>query len=234
MGSPHYRTPIRKRTCGAMASLFLLALYTGTSAVAAELRITLQDTETGAPLEDAVVEVILPEQQQPMHLTTGEVSVDQQQKEFVANVTVITRGSRANFPNSDDILHHVYSFSPAKVFELTLYGSGQNIDYFQLFDQPGIVELGCNIHDWMLGYIYVAETNLAVKTDAMGQAVINDVPAGDYTVRIWHPRADLEAPGMTQQMTFNDAQPTRLQMALTLERDNRLRRAPNATRSSYR
>lgn len=234
MGSPHLRSLTHKRATGVVISMFLLALCATTSSSAAELRITLQDADTGGPLEDAVVEVLLPAQLQPMHLTTGDASVDQQQKEFVANVTVITRGSRANFPNSDDILHHVYSFSPAKVFELPLYGSGQNIDYFQLFDQPGIVELGCNIHDWMLGYIYVSETNLAVKTDAMGQAVIGNIPAGEYSVRIWHPRADLDAPGMTQQMTFSDAQPTRLQVALTLERDNRLRRAPNATRSSYR
>ena len=227
-------TIIRKSAFGGLASLSLLTLCSSVAVTAAELRIALQETDTGGPLEDAVVEVILPEQLQPMHLTTGDVSVDQQQKEFVANVTVITRGSRADFPNSDDILHHVYSFSPPKVFELPLYGSGQNIEYFQIFDQPGIVELGCNIHDWMLGYIYVSATNLAVKTDATGQAVINNIPVGEYSVRIWHPRADLDAPGMTQRIVFEDAQPTRLQMEVTLERDSRVRRAPNASRSRYR
>ena len=111
-------------------------------------------------------------------------SVDQQQKEFVANFTVISRGSRVNFPNSHDILHHVYSFSSAKVFELPRYGNGQNIDYYEPFEQPGVVDLGCNIHDWMLGYIYLSETSLAVKTGAAGEAVIAGIPAGLYLERI--------------------------------------------------
>lgn len=229
-----FRNMTRTVAFGGSVSMLLLGLWTSAAAHAAELRITLQDAESSTPLEDAVVEVLLPAQLQEMHLTTADASVDQQQKEFVANVTLLTRGSRANFPNSDDILHHVYSFSPPKVFELPLYGSGQNVDYYQLFDQPGIVELGCNIHDWMLGYVYVAETNLAVKTDATGQAVISNIPAGEYQVRIWHPRGEVDGPGMTQQIVFSDSEPARLQMAVTLARDNRLRRAPNPIRRSYR
>jgi hypothetical protein len=138
------------------------------------------------------------------------------------------------FPNSDDILHHVYSFSPAKVFELPLYGNGQNIDYQQMFDVAGVVEIGCNIHDWMLGYIYVAQTNLAVKTDAQGQAVISGIPAGAYSVRIWHSRAPVDSPELEQALVFDDAAPASLRMALTLERDTRLRRAPNVSRDRYR
>ncbi|MDP2349273.1 MAG: methylamine utilization protein [Gammaproteobacteria bacterium] len=209
-------------------------LGTSHQANAGELRISIQDADTGTPLEDVIVEVILPAESQPTYLTTVDASVDQQEKEFVANVTVITRGSRANFPNSDDILHHVYSFSPAKVFELPLYGNGQNIDYYQLFDLPGVIELGCNIHDWMLGYIYVSQTDLVAKTDRTGQAVISNIPAGEYEVRIWHSRADTGAPEMNQQVVFSDTQPARLQMALTLQRDSRLRRAPDATRTRYR
>ena len=168
------------------------------------------------------------------HTTLGEFSVDQIDKEFVANVTVVTRGSSVRFPNSDDILHHVYSFSPAKVFELPLYGNGQNIDYQQMFDVAGVVEIGCNIHDWMLGYIYVAQTNFAVKTDAQGQAVISGIPAGAYSVRIWHSRAPVDSPELVQALVFDDAAPASLRMALTLERDTRLRRAPNVSRDRYR
>lgn len=201
---------------------------------AAELHIALQDAETGLALEDAVVEVLLPLGQQANYSAAATYSVDQVEKEFVANVTVIPLGSRVNFPNSDDILHHVYSFSPAKVFELPLYGNGQNINYSELFEQAGVVEIGCNIHDWMLGYIYVAQTRLAVKTDANGQAVIADVPAGEYTVRIWHARAPADSLELEQRVSFDDAQPSSLRMALTLDRDNRLRRAPNVSRTRYR
>ncbi len=220
--------------------LFGIVLSTGliSAANAAELRISIQDAEAGGPLADAVIEVLLPPDLQAAHTQVSDISVDQQQKEFVPNVSVISRGSRVNFPNSDDILHHVYSFSPAHVFELPLYGNGQNIDYFEPFEQSGVVELGCNIHDWMLGYIYVAETSLAVKTDATGEAVIQGIPAGEFQVRVWHPRAAGDSEGqphaLLQTMSFSEAEPTRLRLALPLERDNRLRRAPNAGRTRYR
>ena len=201
---------------------------------AAELLISLQDAETGQPLENAVVEVRLPVGLQAQFSTSAHYSVDQVEKEFVANVTVITVGSEVNFPNSDDILHHVYSFSPAKVFELPLYGNGQGAKFSEVFEQPGVVEIGCNIHDWMLGYIYVAQTRLAVKTDANGQALISGVPAGDYRVSIWHPRASVDGAELEQQISFDDAQPSNLRMAVALERDNRLRRAPNVSRTRYR
>jgi len=224
--------PHNSRVLSCLISLAIFGF--SVSAQAADLRIALQDAETGTPLEDAVVEVRVPDDMHAAHTTLGEFSVDQIDKEFVANVTVVTRGSSVRFPNSDDILHHVYSFSPAKVFELPLYGNGQNIDYQQMFDVAGVVEIGCNIHDWMLGYIYVAQTNLAVKTDAQGQAVISGIPAGAYSVRIWHSRAPVDSPELVQALVFDDAAPASLRMALTLERDTRLRRAPNVSRDRYR
>jgi plastocyanin len=217
-----------KLCCAALLSLLALPSH------GAELRIALQDAETGQPLENAVVEVRLPVGLQAEYSAAAEFSVDQVEKEFVSTLTVITVGSRVNFPNSDDILHHVYSFSPAKVFELPLYGNGQNVNLSELFDQAGVVEIGCNIHDWMLGYIYVAQTRLAVKTDASGQAVISGVPAGDYTVSVWHPRAPVDSQELETTISFDDAQASNLRMALTLERDNRLRRAPNVSRTRYR
>ena len=214
--------------CAALLSTLALPSY------AAQLSISLQDAETGLPLENAVVEVLLPVGRQADYSGSDDYSVDQVDKEFVATVTVITVGSRVNFPNSDDILHHVYSFSPAKVFELPLYGNGQNINFSEEFGQAGVVEIGCNIHDWMLGYIYVAQTRLVVKTDAAGQALLSDVPAGDYSVRIWHPRAPTDSTELTQSIHFDDAQASNLRMALTLDRDSRLRRAPDVSRTRYR
>lgn len=225
------KTSFRARVCVCCAALFSsLAL----SSHAAELLITLQDAETGLPLEDAVVEVRLPIGLQAEFSSSSDYSVDQVEKEFVANVTVITVGSRVDFPNSDDILHHVYSFSPAKVFELPLYGNGRNVSFSELFEQAGIVEIGCNIHDWMLGYIYVAQTILAVKTDANGQAQISNVPAGDFSVKLWHPRAQAGSAELEQNISFDDAQASNLRIALTLDRDSRLRRAPNVSRKRYR
>ncbi len=112
--------------------------------------------------------------------------LDQKGKQFIPHVLVIETGTSVYFPNSDDIQHHVYSFSPAKRFEIKLYKGtpAQPI----VFDRPGVVVLGCNIHDWMLAYVLVSETPFFTTTDADGYWSI-DLPAGDYRVSLWHPDA---------------------------------------------
>jgi plastocyanin len=120
--------------------------------------------------------------------------MDQQNHEFVPHMLVVQAGTEVTFPNSDDVSHHVYSFSPAKTFELGLYKGNQYPPV--VFDEPGIVVLGCNIHDSMLGYIHVVDTPYFAVTNQTGVALI-DVPAGDYSVEVWTPRArpqDLPAP----------------------------------------
>lgn len=228
-----YGFPLLRRM-GVRFALLLLCGAKVISTQAAELRIAVQDADTGMGVQGAVVEVLLPPAQQAAYALSSTISVDQVDKEFVPNVSVISVGSRVNFPNSDDILHHVYSFSPARVFELPLYGQGQNVDYFETFEQAGVVELGCNIHDWMLGYIYVAQTRLAVATDEEGRALLADVPEGEYTVRVWHPRAASEGNVTEQTLVFRNGEPGNLRLALTLERDNRLRRSPKVSRTRYR
>lgn len=113
------------------------------------------------------------------------VALDQLNKQFVPHVLAIQVGTSLTFPNSDNIRHQVYSFSDAKRFELKLY-SGTSAPPV-LFDVPGVVVLGCNIHDWMSAYLYVLNTPYFAMTDTAGYAAL-DVPAGHYTLRIWHPR----------------------------------------------
>jgi plastocyanin len=86
----------------------------------------------------------------------------QQKKQFVPEVLVVPVGSEVRFPNHDTVRHHVYSFSPAKKFELKLYtGTPANP---VLFDRPGVVVLGCNIHDQMVGWILVVDTPYYAQT----------------------------------------------------------------------
>ncbi|MFQ6403675.1 methylamine utilization protein [Methylophilus sp. 'Pure River'] len=108
----------------------------------------------------------------------------QKNKMFNPKVTIVQTGTRINFPNEDSVRHHVYSFSPAKKFELKLY-SGVPTDPV-LFDQAGVVTLGCNIHDSMVGYIYIVDTPFFAKTDDNGKAVLklND---GQYSYQAWLP-----------------------------------------------
>lgn len=118
--------------------------------------------------------------------------MDQVNKTFQPYVLVIQRGQRVNFPNSDHIRHHVYSFSPTKPFEIKLYAGMPEQPL--PFDTAGIVVLGCNIHDTMVGYIVVADTPVAGKTDAQGQLTLQGAPT--TALRIWHPRLGSGTPQM--------------------------------------
>lgn len=114
-----------------------------------------------------------------------EAVMDQVNSEFEPRVLVVTKGSRVRFPNRDRIRHQVYSFSPAKRFELPLY-TGTPPDPV-VFDQAGVVTLGCNIHDWMKGYIVVVDTPYFALSDAAGRVQLN-APPGEYLLTAWHER----------------------------------------------
>jgi plastocyanin len=119
-------------------------------------------------------------------------AVEQRDREFVPYVTIVQTGTMVEFPNRDPLKHHVYSFSPAKLFEIKLY-AGKPMQPV-LFDRPGEVAVGCNIHDWMEAYILVVNSPYFAKTGKNGKAIIRDVPAGTYRLRVWHPRQKVEAP----------------------------------------
>ena len=130
------------------------------------------------------------------------------------------------FPNHDDVRHQVYSFSPAKRFELPLY-AGVPAEPV-VFDKPGVVVLGCNIHDWMVGYIYVSDSPYFAKTGKDGKAIIADLPTRVYAVRVWHPQ--LEVAEETTRKNVDAARPGRVDVAwqLRLKREVKVRRAPGA------
>lgn len=114
-------------------------------------------------------------------------SIHQSRRVFDPYVTVVTRGTAIDFPNDDTIFHHVYSFSPAKRFEIKLYRGMPPAPV--VFDTPGIVALGCNMHDWMLGYVVVLDTPHHALTGPQGTARIADLPAGRHAVMVWYPGA---------------------------------------------
>ncbi|SDQ01910.1 hypothetical protein [Ectopseudomonas guguanensis] len=161
--------------------LLFTALALPGLAPAAALHAELTDA-SGQPLADAVITLRgpleAPEAPPPARM-------DQRDKQFRPHVLAVRTGTLVSFPNSDDIRHHVYSFSPAKRFELRLYQGTPSEPV--LFDQPGLVVLGCNIHDWMLGYIYVTDDPWFAVSDEQGRAAIAGLPAGRYVVTLWHP-----------------------------------------------
>ena len=118
--------------------------------------------------------------------------MDQRDKQFMPTVLAVRSGTSVKFPNSDDIRHHVYSFSKPNAFALPLYKGSDTLT--QHFTNPGVVVLGCNIHDSMLGYILVVDSSRSGLTGADGRVVLPDVPAGTHPVRAWAPGLDRGEP----------------------------------------
>ncbi len=132
--------------------------------------------------------------------TSNEIDImDQVNTQFLPHILVIQKGTQVRFPNSDSIKHHVYSFSPAKTFELQLYKGLHAAPL--LFPKFGSVELGCNIHDWMLGYIFVVDTPYFGKTDIKGNLTL-DLPDGEYQLDVWHSRIQDKLSSLSRQLTL--------------------------------
>lgn len=164
--------------------LLIASSCAGGPALAADITASVKSSD-GLAVEDAVV-VAVPVI--PPHLPSPSIeTVEQLDYEFVPKVKPVLIGTSVRFPNKDKGRHHVYSFSPARRFELPLY-SGTAAIPAVVFDKAGVVTVGCNIHDWMVAYIYVSESPYFAKTGADGLARLDRLPAGRYTVKLWHPR----------------------------------------------
>ncbi len=152
-------------------------------ALAASLALQVVD-EQGRALEHAAV-ALRPVGEAPRR-TPGTAEIVQQGKRFMPLVTAVPVGTAVSFPNRDTVRHHVYSFSPAKTFELKLYIGTPAAPV--VFDKPGVVVMGCNIHDAMVAYVAVFDAPWVGVSDAAGKVRIDALPAGDYQLEYWHPR----------------------------------------------
>ena len=206
--------------------LFLVAA--AATAGAGDLTVAISD-QNGKPVLDAVVYALPVSGQPPSRRTQSEVV--QRNKQFIPYVSAVQAGSLVQFPNKDTVKHHVYSFSPAKKFELPLYAGTPPEPI--AFDTPGVVTLGCNIHDWMIAYILVVPTPWFRVTDSTGAAQLRGLPAGSYDVEVWQPRLKNSSNQPRQRVALNADVP--LSFRLDLKPDFRLRRSPaDSTGDSYR
>ncbi|KTB64530.1 methylamine utilization protein [Pseudomonas syringae] len=191
-------------------SALLAGLWIASAATASAATFTAQMFDNqGKPLADAVVTLKGPPGTAPVVL---QAAMDQREQEFAPYVLAVHTGTQVRFPNSDNIRHQVYSFSPAKRFELRLYEGTPSAPL--LFDKPGVVVLGCNIHDWMVGYIYVTDEPWFGVTDSNGLLKLDQLPAGHYAATLWHPQLedmqpvsggefDVPAAGLVQRFKLN-------------------------------
>ena len=207
-------------------AIILFAFLTPVIANTAELNISIHSL-SGKLVKDAVVTLTSDAKYRTQKNNT--YIIDQIDKTYVPHVTIIPTGSKISFPNKDDIRHHVYSFSETKKFELPLY-EGTPTDPVT-FKKPGIVVLGCNIHDWMRGYIFISDTPYYGLTKASGLVTIKDIPNGKYSLRIWHP--NIKNYAKSKPVKLNILKDITLEETISLKPAFKIRRAPKAKRRRY-
>jgi plastocyanin len=197
------------RALAGLAALWC-ALGDGPGARAATLVITVQ-TSDGRPLTGVVVTAhsldAAGRRPQPVKAV-----MDQVNRAFTPDLLLIPVGSTVTFPNSDSVSHQIYSFSPAKRFQLPLY---HGMPYPPVhFDQAGVVTLGCNIHDEMVGYLVVTDAPYYGRTNAKG-AWSSEVARGRYRITIWHPRMRDQPADLQRELTVGEADEAELTLRLT-------------------
>ncbi|MFL6736747.1 MAG: methylamine utilization protein [Sphingomonas sp.] len=180
--------------------LFAAGITLAAPASAAALTVRVVDA-AGRGVRDAVV-ALYPSAGARAPRPGGRFVVSQQNLQFHPFLTIVPVGADVSFPNFDNTKHHVYSFSPSKRFELKLFAKDQSRTVH--FDKPGIVALGCNIHDQMSAFIFVADSAWTARTNAQGLAIFNDAPGAPGRVTVWHPY--LRAPGGSVQQALSAGQ----------------------------
>lgn len=181
--------------------VFAAGLALAASLAAEPLTVRVTDS-AGRPVRDAVV-TFYPAGEARTPRPTGRYVVSQQNLQFHPFVTIVPVGADVSFPNFDNTKHHVYSFSPAKRFELKLFAKDQSRTVH--FEKAGVIALGCNIHDQMSAFIIVTDSAWTTRTNAQGVAAF-DVPDGSGRLTLWHPY--LRAPGGTMQQSIASGQRT--------------------------
>lgn len=197
------------------------------SAASGSVRVEIKDPK-GTPVGDAVAS-LTPLDAPPALTPPAEPAVIVQDKEeYQPYVTAVVAGTRISFPNRDKVQHHVYSQSKAKPFEIPLY-RGETPEPVR-FDQPGVITLGCNIHDWMSAYVVVLATPHFEKSQGDGIVNLTALAPGRYRLEVWHPRATQT---VTREVTIANDEASQA-IAVTLKQDRRIRRAPEGGAGSYK
>ena len=179
----------------------VVALAAGLPAWAGSLQLQAQGRD-GRALADAVF-MLEPLGAKPVVKPAPGVEIAQEGRMFVPLVTVVPVGTRISFPNRDKVRHHVYSFSDAKKFEIKIYAGKPEAPVE--FDRAGVVVLGCNIHDTMVGWVVISDSPWVGKTAGNGILQLPDVPGGAYKLLAWHPDFPAGTPWLEQALTVGAA-----------------------------
>jgi hypothetical protein len=206
---------------------FLLLM--GVRIRAADIAVALADAKDGKPVADAVVSLVPLDAPAKVSPPSEPVEIVQKNQEIIPYVTAVVLGTQIVCPNRDNVKHALYSNSPAKKFSYSLYEPGRTEKL--VLDKPGVIAMGCNIHDWMLAYIVVLETPWFARSEGSGTVTIAGVPPGNYRLEVWQPRL---AKLHTQPLTVTDTANPPLALKLSLGRDQRIRRKVEAGGGGYK
>ena len=180
------------------AAALLLAMAPAVAA-AGSLAVEMRDAG-GGPVDVGVVWAVA-EGRRPPAPPARQAVMDQRNRAFVPHVLPIQTGTAVRFPNSDNVRHQVYSFSPAKKFQLPLYAGTPAGPV--VFEKAGVVMLGCNIHDRMSAFIVVVDSPYFASLKG-GRATLADLPDGRYTVHAWHEGLRQETPPLSVTITGDE------------------------------
>lgn len=174
----------------ALAGLGLcLASLAGAEELAGRVQLVGRD---GRPVKDGDVRQAVvyfePAQRQTFRPPVVPAAVTTRRKEFTPRVLVVPRGTRVRFPNEDPILHNVFSVSAGNLFDLGLYKKGPGLE--RTFDKSGVVQLFCNVHHSMVGYVLVLDTPFYTTLGADGRFRLTGLPRGGGKLSVWHEQAD--------------------------------------------
>jgi plastocyanin len=189
---------------------------------AAAILVHLTD-HSAATVADAVVTVTLDSGKGPEAVPAAPADhvIDQKNETFVPYVEVLRPGDHVVFRNSDRTRHHVYSFSKIKTFEFVLKPGDSSPPL--TMDKTGIAAVGCNIHDHMISYLVVSDAPRIAKSGADGNVKLDGLPAGTYTVHVWHPQLHPSRPEMTQSVQLaSDADGKSIEFTMSLLLDPRM------------
>ncbi|MDB6039292.1 MAG: hypothetical protein JWM99_3133 [Verrucomicrobiales bacterium] len=104
---------------------------------------------------------------------------------FVPALLPVQLGTKVEFPNLDNTYHNIFSYSPAKRFDLGRYPSNERPIPSQVFDVPGMITLRCDIHEHMRGLILVLNTPYFTTSDTEGRFQLKNLPAGQFKLKAW-------------------------------------------------
>jgi plastocyanin len=124
--------------------------------------------------------------------------VDQRDHQFLPHVSVVTVGTKVQFPNNDTVFHNVFTEYHAAKFDLGMYPRGKS--KYQMFDRPGVAVLMCSVHPEMSAYVVVVDTPYYAIADGKGKFTIPNVPAGKYRAQVWHESGEKT----TEEVTVSD------------------------------